>query len=97
MPTKKKKNVSRDGSCRQHTLMSCPRSCWVIGRTVILKYRGKLSVARTYDTPELATARIEYENTWTDGKIAEYEAKGLPVPPQFTAWVKAIWDGTNHN
>jgi hypothetical protein len=96
MPTKRQRQLHSDGSCTQHTMMGCPRSCWVIGRTVILKYQGKISVARTYDTPEIATARIAYENDWTAKQIAKYEAKGLPVPQQYTAWVKVIWDGTNH-
>lgn len=94
---KGRKILHPDGSCALHFgSTGCPRSCWVVGQTLILTYKGKFSSARTYDTPEVATARLTYETEWLEKQRATYAEKNITFPPQYEDWEKVVWDGTNH-
>lgn len=67
------------------------------GRTVLLWLTkpGESTVlygAKVHKTPEEAAAAVSAEEAWAADLVAQYKAKGLPVPPQFAAgyWKREV-------
>lgn len=89
--------MNASAQCGKHKVLPCPPSCWVIGRTLLSIFKGKLVGARTFNTAEDAEMWAAWERDRMAQHVEEYEAKKLPVPDQLLPgrWVWVAWDGNN--